>query len=32
MSMRTIENPDKFRANIRAKINEKLNDEKPVQI
>ena len=28
MSMRKIENPDKFRANIRAKINEKLNDEK----
>jgi len=28
MSMRKIEKPDKFRANIRAKINEKLNDEK----
>jgi transcription elongation factor S-II len=26
--MRKIEKPDKFRANIRAKINEKLNDEK----
>lgn len=28
MSLRTIENPDNFRANIRKKIDEKLNNEK----
>lgn len=28
MSLRKIDNPDNFRANIRKKINEKLNDEK----
>ena len=28
MSLRKIENPDNFRANIRKKINNKLNDEK----
>lgn len=28
MSLRTIENPDNFRANIRKKIDEKINNEK----
>jgi DNA-directed RNA polymerase subunit M/transcription elongation factor TFIIS len=28
MSLRTIENPDNFRANIRKKIDQKLNNEK----
>lgn len=28
MSLRTIEDPDKFRANVRGKIDEKLNDIK----